>query len=117
MFRDLLYVLQFIDEVPVGQNHLVKHLIRGILKKNSPMPKHNESSGVDNVLNYLKGLPDNKDLIIPALSKESSGILLLPLSVRPSGRKKSLSLELRLHFKDLRNDTLGSHWACLVEAQ
>ena len=55
--------------------------------------------------------------IIPALSKESSGILLLPLSVRPSVRKKSLSLELRLHFKDLRNDTLGSHWVCLVDVQ
>ena len=59
-------------------------------------------------------------IIIPALSKESSGILLLPLSVRPSSpsvRKKSLSLELRLHFKDLRNDTLGSHWVCLVDVQ
>ena len=52
-------------------------------------------------------------LIIPALSKESSGILLLPLSVR----MKSLSLQLRLHFKDLRNDTLGSRWACLIDAQ
>ena len=52
-------------------------------------------------------------VIIPALSKESSGILLLPLSVRPSFRKKSLSLELHLHFKDLRNDTLGSHWVFL----
>ena len=31
------------------------------------------------------------------------------LSVRPSVLpKESLSLELRLHFKDLRNDTLGS---------
>ena len=38
-------------------------------------------------------------------------------SVRPSVRKKSLSLELRLHFKDLRNDTLGSHLVCLVDAQ
>ena len=56
-------------------------------------------------------------IFIPALSKESSGILLLSLSVRPSVRKKSLSLELRLHFKDLRNDTLGSHWACFVDAQ
>ena len=56
-------------------------------------------------------------LIIPALSKESSGILLLPLSVRPSVRKKSLSVELRLHFRDLKNDTLGSHWVCLVDAQ
>ena len=54
-------------------------------------------------------------VFIPALSKESSGILLLPLSVRPSVRKKSLPLELRLHFKI--NDTLGSHWACLVDAQ
>ena len=53
--------------------------------------------------------------IIPALSKESSGILL-PLSVRPSERK-SLSLELHLHFEDLRNDTLESHWVCLVDAQ
>ena len=35
------------------------------------------------------------------------------LSVRPSVRKKSLSLELRLHFKDLRNDTLnlGVSWS------
>ena len=56
-------------------------------------------------------------VIMPALSKESSGILLLRLSVRSSVPKKSLSLELRLHFKDLRNDTLGSHWACLVDAQ
>ena len=56
-------------------------------------------------------------LIISALSKESSGILLLPLSVRPSVRTKSLSLDLRLHFKDLRNDTLGSHLMCLVDAQ
>ena len=55
-------------------------------------------------------------VIIPALSKESSGILLLPLSVRPSVRK-SLSLELRLHFKDLRNETLGSHLVRLVDAQ
>ena len=39
------------------------------------------------------------------------------LSVCPSFRKKSLSLELRLHFKDLRIDTLGSHWVCLVDAQ
>ena len=60
---------------------------------------------------------EKRDLIIPALSKESSGILLLTLSVRPSVRKKSLSLELRLHFKDLRNYTLGSHWACLVDVQ
>ena len=55
--------------------------------------------------------------IIPALSKESSGKLLLPLSVRPSVRKKSLSLELRLHFKDLGNDTLRSLWVCFVDAQ
>ena len=34
--------------------------------------------------------------------------------VRPSVRKESLSLELCLHFQDLRNDTLGSHWVCLV---
>ena len=39
------------------------------------------------------------------------------LSVRPTFRKKSLSLELRLHFKDLRIDTLGSHWVCPVDAQ
>ena len=58
-----------------------------------------------------------KSIFIPAISKESSGILLLPLSVRPSVRKKSLSLELGLHFKDLRNDILGSHWVCLVDAQ
>ena len=46
-------------------------------------------------------------------------IVVIPFcpSVRPSVRKKSLSLELRLHFKDLRNDTLGSHWVCLVDAQ
>ena len=39
------------------------------------------------------------------------------LSVRPSVQKKSLSLELPLHFKDWRNDTLGSQWVCLVDAQ
>ena len=61
------------------------------------------------------------NFVIPALSRESSGILLLPLSVRlsvrPSERKKRLSLELRLHSKDLINDTLGSHWVCLVDVQ
>ena len=56
-------------------------------------------------------------IFIPALSKESSGILLLSLSVRPSVRKKSLSPELRLHFKDLRNDTLGYDMVCLVDVQ
>ena len=63
------------------------------------------------------GKLDRMTIIIPVLSKESSGTLLLPLSVRSSVRKNSLSLELRLHFKDLRNDTLGSHWMCLVDAQ
>ena len=40
--------------------------------------------------------------------------LSVRLSIRP---KEKLSLELRLHFKDLRNDTLGSHWVCPVDAQ
>ena len=53
-------------------------------------------------------------MIIHALSKKSSDILLLPLSVRPSDRKKSLSLELRLHFKYLRNDTLGYITWCVL---
>ena len=58
------------------------------------------------------------NVIIPALSKESS-VVVTPFcpSVRPSFQKKCLSLELRLHFKDLRNETLGSHWVCLVDAQ
>ena len=56
-------------------------------------------------------------LVIPALSKESSGIYCYPsLFVRPYERK-TLSLELRLHFKDLRNYTLESQWVCLVDAQ
>ena len=50
-------------------------------------------------------------MIITALSKESCCYPFL------SVRKKSLSLELRLHFKDLRNDTIGSHCVCLVDAQ
>ena len=57
-------------------------------------------------------------LIIPALSKESSGILLLPLSVRPSVLpKEKFVTGTPSTFKDLRNDTLGSHWVCLVDAQ
>ena len=37
-----------------------------------------------------------EEFIMPTLSKENSGILLLPLPVRP---KNFLSLEIRLHLK------------------
>ena len=45
----------------VGQHFLVKHLMREILKKNQPIPKDKELRDFDNVLNYLKGLPENKN--------------------------------------------------------
>ena len=70
-----------------------------------------EKSGFPKNGNLLEATR-NRDIssfsvVIPALSKESSGILFTPFC--PSVLKKSLSLELRLHFKDLRNATLGSN--------
>lgn len=55
-------VLPFVDNLPVGQHYLVKHLMKGILKENPPLPKYTVLCDVDLVLSYLKDLPDNKDL-------------------------------------------------------
>ena len=50
MLRNLIFVLQFIDKVTVGQHHM-----RGIIKKNPSLPKYKELLDIDNAINYLKG--------------------------------------------------------------
>ena len=50
-----------VDGVPVGQHFLVKHLMKGISRANSPLPKYKDIWDVDQFLQYIDSLRDNKD--------------------------------------------------------
>lgn len=70
-------VLPFVDNLPFGQHYIVKHLMKGILKENPPLPKYTVLWDVDLVLSYLKDLPDNKDLSLKVLSKKLAILLAI----------------------------------------
>ena len=70
-------ILPHINNEPVGQNHLVKTLMKGILRGNPPLPKHHEIWDVDIVLNYLCSLPKNEDLDLKTLSKKLAVLLAI----------------------------------------
>uniref|UniRef100_K1RN86 Uncharacterized protein n=1 Tax=Magallana gigas TaxID=29159 RepID=K1RN86_MAGGI len=77
-------VLPFVDNLPVGQHYLLKHLMKGILKENPPLPKYTVLWDVDLVLSYLKDLPDNKDLSLKVLSKKLAILLAIAAPKRVS---------------------------------
>lgn len=61
--RSAIYsVLSYVNNQPIGQHHLVKMLMKGILRGNRPLPRHKDTWDLDILLRLLISLPDNKDL-------------------------------------------------------
>ena len=75
-FNIIIYKLQWFT----GVGHK-----KGEAKYNKCKKRKNKYKIYANVVKKKSG---RTDIVIPALSKESSGILLLPVSVRPSVRPK-----------------------------
>ena len=53
-------VLPHVNNLPVGQHHLVKLLMKGILRGKPPLPRYQETWDVDVVLKYFDSLPKTR---------------------------------------------------------
>ena len=77
-------VLPHVNNLPIGQHHLIKSLMRGILKENPPLPRYKEIWDVDIVLKYLVSLEENCDLSLRELSKKLVVLLAITAPKRAS---------------------------------
>ena len=77
-------VLPYINKIPIGQHHLIRNPMRGILKGNPPLPRYKEIWDVDIVLKYFLSLADNNDLSLKLLSKKLVVLLAISAPKRAS---------------------------------
>lgn len=77
-------VLPHIDGNPVGQTLLVKRLLKGILRKNPPLPRYKETWDIDLILKYFMSLSDNSELDMKTLSKKLATLLAITAPKRAS---------------------------------
>ena len=65
----------------MGQHPLVTRLLKGIFHDRPPLPRYSGTWNVQNVLNYLEGLGENKSFPLKLLSWKLTMLLAL---TRPS---------------------------------
>ena len=75
----------------VGQHPLVTRLLKGIFHDRSPLPRYSGTWNVQNVLNYLERLGENKSLPLKLLSWKLTMLLAL---TRPSRSADLSNLDL-----------------------
>ena len=66
-----------IEGTRVGQHPLVSHFLKGVFNNRPPAPKYSSTWDVDVVLNYIKNLPDNKELSFQLLSHKLAMLMAL----------------------------------------
>lgn len=70
-------VLPYVNNQTIGQHHLVKMLMKGILRGNPTLPRYEDTWNIDILLRFLLSLPDNKDLSLKLLSKKLATLLAI----------------------------------------
>ena len=75
----------------MGQHPLVTRLLKGIFHDRPPLPRYSGTWNVQNVLNYLEGLGENKSLPLKLLSWKLTMLLAL---TRPSRLADLSNLDL-----------------------
>ncbi|KAK3101403.1 hypothetical protein FSP39_003322 [Pinctada imbricata] len=77
-------VLPQVEGIAVGNLPVVRQLMKGILIKTPPLPKHTYSWDISKVLNYIKELPENESLSLNTLSEKLAILLSLAAPKRVS---------------------------------
>lgn len=70
-------VLPNVNNQPKGQHHLVKMLMKGILRGNPPLPRYEDTWDIGIFVRFLISLPDNKDLSLKLLSNKLATLLAI----------------------------------------
>jgi hypothetical protein len=80
--RSALSCFIVIDNVMVGQHHIVKRFMRGIFQMKPTCSRYNAIWDVNIVLDYFRSLSDNNDLCLKTLSFKIATLLAITSSQR-----------------------------------
>lgn len=96
---DLHSVHEKADGYTVGQHPLICRLIKGVFQARPPLPRYSHTWDVQNVLNYLDSLSDNRTLSLKHLSWKVTMLLALSRPSRSADLSK-LDLSRRVYKSD-----------------
>ena len=73
-----------IDGMVIGKYPLVSRLMRGIFNSRPPQPKYSSAWNVDRVLDYIRSMGDNRQLMLKDLTHKLATIMALANASRAS---------------------------------